>query len=807
MHTLRAALRQLRLSPGYAATVVLTFALAIAANSAIFSAVRNVLLRPLPVHAPEDLAVVWQTDAGGQAVVELTYRHLREWRQHGDSFASAAVMGSHTWSAVLLGRGDPAKIWFAGVSADFFSVLGVQPLLGRALRPEDDVPNAAPVAVLSHRAWQRRFGADPAIVGTTMTLDSGSVEIIGVMPVDLDVPRGAEFWVPVVPMVASGPTPNTSVLDRVGVFYVIGRVRDGRAVETLAAELDALEARLDAADAGRLRWGARSVVTPFLDHVFGPVRPALRVLWAAVGVLMLIACANVSGLLLTRVSRRRHEHAIRAALGASTASIAGLWTMEVLLLALAGGALGLAGAGWLTQAIVALAPDDLPRVAEIAIDPVVALCTFAAVVVAALATGAVPMIEVRRRAVLSSEGERTTASRTSVRLRSVLVVGQIALAVVLLVGAGLVVRSFMALRDIDPGFTSDRVLSLIVQPGNPGRHPNEWMDAYLARVRSTPAVEAAGAVLLRPLMLGPIGHGARVILEGQPETRESADANPTVNYQVATPGYFEALRIPLRAGRLFEPTDRSGTARVVIVSESAARRLWPGQDPLGRRLAMPAMTPGSKGVIWRTVVGVVSDVRYRALDEVQLDVYDPALQAGLPADNVLVRTASDPFGFTATLTALAREMDATVVVDNVTTMAAVVRRAEAPWRLTTWMFTLFAGLAFALAALGLFSLVALDVTQRRREFAIRLALGDSQGGIVRRVLAHAARRVFAGLVLGLVAAGVGTRTMRSLLFEVSAGDPLTYAAVTGLVLLVVFGAALLPARRAGQVEPQQLLRA
>jgi putative ABC transport system permease protein len=283
MHTLRAAVRQLRLSPGYAATVVLTFALAIAANSAIFSAVKNVLLRPLPVHAPDDLAVVWQTDEGGQAVIELTYRHLREWRQHGDSFASAAVMGSHTWSAVLHGRGDPAKIWFAGVSADFFSVLGVQPLLGRALRPEDDVPNAAPVAVLSHRAWTRRFGADPAIIGKTMALDSGPVEIIGVMPVDLDVPRGAEFWVPVVPMVASGPTPNTSVLDRVGVFYVIGRVRDGRAVDTLAADLDALEARLDAADPGRLRWGTRSVVTPFLDYVFGPVRPALRVLWVAVG--------------------------------------------------------------------------------------------------------------------------------------------------------------------------------------------------------------------------------------------------------------------------------------------------------------------------------------------------------------------------------------------------------------------------------------------------------------------------------------------------------------------------------------------
>jgi len=804
---IRHAVRHLRQSPGYTATAVLTFALAIGANSAIFSAVNTVLLRPLPVEAPENLAVVWQTDEGGKAVVELTHRHLREWTSSSTTFVKAAVMGSHNWSAVVQDRGEPSKIWFCGVSGAFFETLGVKPVLGRGLGPQDDVPNVPLVAVLNHGAWVRRFGADPGIVGKTMTLDDGPIEIVGVMPAGLDFPRGAEFWVPIVPMLGSGTPPNTKTLDTVGVFYVVGRLRPGLDAAKARAEVDATEAHLDKANPGRLKWGSRAVATSFLDHVFGPVRPALRVLWAAVGVLLLIACANVSGLMLTRVSRRRHEHGIRLALGASRAAIGRLWIIETLLVAAAGGVLGLAVAHWIARAIVALAPDDLPRVADVSIDMTVALFTFAAVMMVALVTGAMPLRHAGAdNLVASLEGERTTTSKRTLHARSTLLVVQIGLSVVLLVAAGLVLRSFLTLRQVDLGFSPDRILALTVQPGNPNRPPNVWMKDLLTRVRTLPGVEAAGAVYLRPLMLGPIGQGVTVLLEGQPETREAIEANPVLNYQIATPGYFETLKVPLRAGRLFNEQDTADAPRVAIVSQATARRLWPGQDPIGRRLFMSNFTPGKPGKSWRTVVGVVSDVRYRGLDEVQFDVYDPALQVGLSAGNIVVRSAGDPLALAGPVRSIARELDPAAIVDSITTMNAVVERAEAPWRLTMWMFVLFAGLAFGLAALGLFSLVALDVAHRGREFAIRLALGATRTAVLRGVLVRAGWRVLSGLAIGLAVAVIASRAMRGLLFGIAPGDAVTYAAVLGVVLVAVAIAAYVPARRAARVDPQALLR-
>jgi putative ABC transport system permease protein len=803
----RLAVRHLRRAPGYTATAVLTFALAIGANSAIFSAVNVVLLRPLPVEAPGRVAVVWQTEATGQGVIELTHRHMREWMEAGSVFTHASLIGSHNWNAVLKGRGEPTRIWFNGVSASFFETLGARPLLGRALRAEDDVPNAAPVAVLNHGTWVRRFGADPRVVGTSMDLDGARVEIVGVMPPGFDVPRGAEFWVPVVPVLASGTPPNTSALATVGVSYVVGRVRPDLDMTAVRAEVDALEARLDRDHPGRLKWGDRAVVTALPDYVFGPVRSALPILWAAVGVLLLIACGNVSGLMLTRVSRRRHEHAIRLALGATRSAIARLWLAEVFVVACAGGAFGLVFAYWLSSAIVALAPDDMPRIAEVSVDATVAFFTFAAVVAVALLTGAMPLRQAGAASLLEAfEGERTTSSRHALRTRSVLLVAQIGLSVVLLVAAGLVVRSFMAVQRVDLGFTADRVLSLKVQPGNARRPVNSWIQDFLVRVRAAPGVEAAGAVYLRPLMLGPIGDGVTAVLDGQPETRETLEANPTLNHQIATPGYFEALRIPLRAGRFFTDQDIADKPRVVIVSDTTAKRLWQGENPIGKRLKMATFTRGQRDWTVCTVVGVVSDVRYHSIGEVQLDIYDAAQQVGLGADNIVVRASGDPRSVLTAIRAIARDLDQGAIVDEVTTMGAVVERAEAPWRLTMWMFVLFAALAFGLAALGLFSLVALDVAHRRREFAIRLALGAPGPAILRSVLFRAAGRVAAGLTLGFGAALVASRAIRSLLFGVAADDAVTYGVVMAGALGVVALAAYLPARRAVQGDPHAILR-
>ena len=814
----RHTIRHLRQAPGFTLATVLTFAVAIASNSAIFSAVNTVLLRPLPVTAPEQLAVIWQTDRGGQAVVELTHRHRREWMESGAPFTYTSLMGSHNWSAVLEDRGEPTRVWFNGVSGTFFDTLGVPPLLGRTLRPDDDVPNGPAVAVLNHGTWVRRFGSDPRVVGSRIKLDGMAVEIVGVMPPGVDFPRGAEFWVPAVPILASGTPPDTRALDTLGVFYVVARVRPGLEMGSVRAEVDATEARLDGANPGRLKWGTATVVTPFVDYVFGPVRPALRVLWAAVVVLLLIACANVSGLLLTRVARKRNELSVRLALGANRFAISRLWLTEVLVLAAIGGALGFVIAYWLARGIVSLAPDDLPRVAEITVDAPVALFTLAAVVIVALMSAIVPLMHAgRARVAAALDASRATEGLSALRARSTLLVVQIGLSIVLMVAAGLVLRSFRALTQLDLGFAADNVLSATVQPRSASQPPNDWLDQFLQRVRALPGVEAAGAVYLRPLMLGPIGQGVRVRLEGQSENGDAAKANPTLNHQIASTGYFETMNIRLRAGRVFTDDDTRDSMRVAIVSESTARRLWPGQDAIGKRIWMASFTPGGPPQMWRTVVGVVSDVRYRGLQEVQLDVYDAALQTGRPADNIVVRTslgadarsaqaAVDPAAVASAVRSIARELDPTAVVDDITTLDAVVARAEAPWRLTMWMFMLFAGLAFGLSALGLFALVALDVAQRQREFAIRSALGASRKSILRGVLVRAGWRVAAGAALGVVIALVAGRAMRGVLYGVEPADGWTYFVALTLLFIATAVAAFLPARRAGGIAPQALLR-
>jgi predicted permease len=803
----RHTVRHLRQAPGFTLATVLTFAVAIGSNSAIFSAVNTVLLRPLPITAAERLAVIWQTDRGGQAVIELTHRHLREWKESGGAtFSQAALMGSHNWSAVLEGRGEPARVWFNGVSGTFFDTLGVSPLLGRALRPEDDVPNGPAVAVLNHGMWVRRFGSDPRVVGSRLRLDGMAVEVVGVMPPGVDFPRGAELWVPVSPLLASGTPSDRSALDTLGVFYVVGRLRPGLAMSSVRAEVDATEARLDDANPGRAKWGTTAVVTPFVDYVFGPVRPALRMLWAAVGVLLLIACANVSGLLLTRVARKRSELAVRLALGASRSAVSRQSLLEILVLAVVGGSLGFVIAYWLARGIVSLAPDDLPRVSEVAVNAPVALFTLGAAVAVAMICAIVPLLHVgRTRVTTVLAASRATDGLSALRARSALLIVQIGLSIVLMIAAGLVLRSFRALTQADLGFHATNVLSATVQPRG-AQAPNSWLDTFLRRLRTVPGVEAAGAVYLRPLMLGPIGQGVRIRLEGQPDTREATDSNPTLNHQIASTGYFETLRVPLRAGRFFTDRDTREADRVAIVGESTARRLWPGQDAVGKRIWMASFTPGGPPQTRRTVVGVVSDVRYRGLHETQLDVYDAAMQTGRPADNILVRTTVDPLAVTWAIRSIARELDATAIVDEITTLDAVVARAEAPWRLSMWLFGLFAGLAFGLSSVGLFALVALDVAQRQREFAIRAALGATRRAIVGGVLVRAGRRVAAGAAVGLVAAFAASRSLRGMLFGVEPADAWTYVVALALLFSATAIAAFLPARRAGRIDPQALLK-
>lgn len=807
LRNVRLTLRDLLKQPGYTSAAVVTLTLTIGANSAIFSVVHAVLLKPSGIREPNDLVIGWERDPAGSPVVEISYRNFQDWAAHNRSFSQAAAIGSSTWSVVLDGRGESARLSSAGVSAAFFDTLGVTPALGRAFRPEDDVPNAPRVAILSHGAWTGRFGADPGVAGTTIQLGQPHT-VVGVMPEAFDFPRGVDVWLPVVPILANaGSGRIQSPLENVGVLFAIGRLREGVTPGMAAEELDRLASHLQRTSTAH-RFGRAVVVTPFLDYAIGPVRQALWALFAAVGVLLLVACANVSGLMLTRVSLRRREHAIRLALGATRTDLGRRWALETLILAVAGGGLGLMASRWIAQALMALAPEDVSRSSEVSINLPVAAFTFLAVLATALLCGVQPVRHAGRSNLLDAlnDSARLTPGRHSLRARSLLLVFQISLTVVLLVAAGLVVRSFVNLRRIDLGFAPSNVLTMKVGPRNARPSANAWMHELLARVATLPDVEAAGAVSLRPLALGPIGSETWVILEGQPDTPERARLNPTLNYQVATPEYFRAMRIQLRRGRVFTDQDGDTAPRVALVGASTARRLWPGEDPVGRRILMPSHTPDGGPNIWRRVVGVVDDVRYRGIDDGRLDVYDAALQSAVTATDLVVRTSSDPLAAVAAVQAEARRLDPRVLIDRVTTMDAVVTRAVAPWRFSVWMFTLFAVLAFVLAAVGLFSLVSLDVAHRRREFAVRLALGAERGDVRRSVLLSALRRVVPAVTLGVLGAVAGTRAIRHLLFEVELVDPTTYLAAIVLVVAVVIAASWLPARRAAGIDPLALLK-
>jgi predicted permease len=804
MADLRHAFRSLRKSPGFTLAAVTTLAVAIGANSAIFSAVYAVLLRPLPIADASRLAMVWDSDPSRNLpVIELSYRQYERWAAAGRVFERATAVGASTWPTVLERNGESTRLSLAGVSGSFFETFGTVPLLGRALRAEDDVPGASKVVVLSHQAWTRVFGADRDIVGRTVKLDEPHT-VVGVMRDGFDFPRGTDVWVPVAPILAgSGSTWNTNALENVGVLFVVGRLREGMSPAAAAQDLGVVTAPQSPG-----RFGTTVVAKPFVEYFFGPVRQALFALFAAVGLLLLIACANVSGLMLTRVSARRIENAVRLALGATRGTLGRQWALETLLLFAAGGLLGLGLGVAMTKAIVAVAPPDVPRLSGVTFSVPVALFTLAATAITAVLCGAISIRQASSaRLTESLNAVRSTRSKRTLRARSALVVLQVAFSLALVVTALLVIRSFTNLRRIDLGFLPDGVLSMNVEPRSvePAK-VNAWIRELNERIAALPGVEAAGAVYLRPLALGPIGQETWVLVEGQPDDADTRRRNPTLNYQIATPEYFAAMRIPLVRGRLFTEHDRAGQTRVALVGASAARRLWPGGDPIGRRLQMPSFVPGDRAPVWRTVVGVVSDVRYRGLDDVRLDVYDAALQAGQGATDLVIRASADPMRLSAAVQAEARRLDPQVVIDRISTMEAVVGKETAPWRFTVWVLALFGVLAFVLAGLGLFGLVALDVAERRREFAIRMALGAQRADLIRTALAVAGWRVAAGLLFGLLAAAAIARGIRAMLFGVSPLDAGSYAAGIALVLAVSALASFIPARRAAAAQPLLLLR-
>lgn len=806
---LRFALRNLRGAPAYTLAGVLTLALAIAANTAIFGAVYGILLRPLPIQDPERVAIVWESNAArAQPVMELTYRQFQGWSAEAQSFERLAAMGSSSWPVVLEGRGHPVRLPATAVSSSFFDTLGARPALGRTFAPDDDAGGG--VIVLSHGLWVERFGGDPAIVGTSLILNRRAQTVIGVMPRDFDFPRGTAVWTALVPtLVGLSEQWKTDVLANVRVLHVLGRLRPGVTVGAARDELTGMRVRFG--DPGHQVEGA--VVTPLLDYTLGPLHEGLWWLLGAVGVLLLVACANVSGLTLTRAAVRRREHVIRLALGATRLQLGRLWLAETTLVGIAGGVLGVVGARWVLAAVVALAPDDVPRIGDVGVSWPVAGFSLAVTLATVLlcAAAAILHTSAARVAEALNEASRSTVGRRSNRLRSTLVVAQVALAVVLLVSAGLVVRSFATLQRLDVGFDPANVLTLAVEPASATPPARDWFTRVIRRIEALPGVESAGAVFLRPLAYGAIGTDTSVLLEGQPTAPllaavEAANRNPKLNFQMATPGYFRAMRIALVRGRLFDERDHAGTPRVVVIGEGTAERLWPGQNPIGQRLNTPQHAPGVMGAAWHTVIGVVKDVHYRGINDVRLDLYEPATQSLKGPEFLVVRTNGDALALAGAVQFEVRAVDPRAVVSGITTLEAILARELAPWRLSSWMLVLFAAIAFVLAIVGLVGLMGLEVAQRVRELAVRIALGAQPYHLRADVLRSAAVRGFTGLALGIAGALGVTQWMRALLFGVTPVDAPTYAAVTATVALTVLAVSLVPALRASRVDPVEILK-
>jgi putative ABC transport system permease protein len=795
------AARRLARRPGFAVVAAATLAVGIGGASAIFGVANAVVLRPFPFHEPERLVLLWQNDTRrGQPFVEMSYPMYRDWRQRNRVFTDLAGMPSTNQSWVLTGRGRPAKLVGRIVTANFFSVLGVAPALGRVFVPDDDRPGAGRVVVLGDGLWRDRFGAAPDVVGRAIDLDGESFTVVGVMPPRFAYPRGAELWTPVVPAVGA-------LAEDPKVWWMsgLGRLAPGVSLGDARREMSAF---VEAYDRERFQAdGYAAVLTPLAESVLGPTRPALLALLGAMGLLLLVACANVAGLQLVELVERGQEMAVRLSLGASPAGLARALFAECLVLSGVAGLAGVLLARAALPLLVTLAPGDVPRLHRASVDA--GTLAFAALVtlLCAAVCGLAPMLGVRGRG-LEQASRDVSRSVTSGRgpLRALLVTGEVALALVLLVGGGLLVRSFVALSRAPLGFETAGVLSVdldlprSVADDVPARR--RFFEEMLRRVRALPGVGSAAVVTLRPLS-GPVGMDWPFTVEGQ--APKDAERNPLLNFETVSPGYFETLGIPLKRGRDFTDSDRDGQPGVVVVSRTLAGRYWPGQDPLGKRIKIPLPPTGFDGK-WLTVVGVVGDARYRELRAERLDLYMSYLQSDHVSQHLVLRAGGDVALVAPLVRKAVQALDPGLPAPAVTTMARVVSEALGGPRFAARVFSAFALVALLLAMLGLYGLLAWSVRRRTREIGIRVALGARPIDVGRLVLGEGLALTAAGIGVGLVAALLSARALSALLFGVRPTDVATFAAAAGLLLGVAALACALPARRALRMDPAAALR-
>jgi putative ABC transport system permease protein len=796
------AARSLRSRPLLVVVAVAVLAVGIGASTAVFSVVDAVLLRPLPFADAGRLVVAWQRSPDNSVpFIEVSYPDYLDWRQQARTFESMAIIPTINQGFVLAGD-EPLRVQGRLVSGNFFEVLGGRALVGRTLRPDDDRAGASRVVTLGHGLWLRRFGGDPAIVGRRIVVDGTPMEVVGVMPRSFRYPPKAEMWTPVVPAIPE------AVANR-GVCWaiVVGRLASGARVAQAQAELDGIVARL--AKANPYAPADAAVVTPLTDEFFGPARPALLVLLAAVLLVLLVACANVSALLLARAADRQREIAVRLALGASRGRLVRQLLCESALITLASVTGGILLAQWSLDALVALVPADVPRLQDAAIDARVLAFTVALAAGAALVAGLAPALLASRPSLTNAlEGGARTAGPGSAqrRLQGLLVGAEAAVALVLLAGAGLMAQTFQNLRRVDLGYDPRHVRALeVAAPRGKYEKPAEWRSLYqrlVERIDHLPGVEASAGVFLRPLW-GQMGNDWFFTVEGQSDADRRR--NPHANLESVTPGYFGAMRTPLLRGRDFTDRDAEGMRGVAIVSKEFSRRYWPGQDPIGKRLKIP-LPESPYHLTWLTVVGVVGDARYRELQASRLDLYLSYLQSPYGPRHLVVRTTGDPLAAASSVSAIVRGMDRDLLPEDITSMDSVVQAALGGPRFGMQLLSAFALAALALAALGTYGVMAFLVSRRTREIGVRMALGARGTDVLGLVVGQGMRPVLAGLAVGVAGSFAAGRAISTLLFGVAPHDALTTAGAATLLAAVGALACYFPARRAARLDPAVALR-
>ena len=804
--SLRIAIRSLRRTPGFTAVVVLTLAIGIGATTAIFSVVNAVLINPLPYPTADRLQMIWVTNPQQEIDKDVTsYPTFQEWQRQATSFeAMAAVSGTNF---TLTGMGEPRLAPGERVSGRYFDLFGVPARLGRTLQDADMQPGRERVIVLSHVLWQDYFGGDAGIVGRKVTLNALPFEVVGVMPPEFSLAQSAQAWTPLAPVGGF-----QRLMESRGSLWleIIGLRKRDVTTEAAQAELAAIMGRL-LQQFPRAYDGQGILLEPLRETMVGETRPTLLLLGGAVAMVLLIVCANVAGLLVARLSARQREIAVRVAIGAGRGHLMRQLLAESLILGVAGAAAGVGLAAWGLDALLASRPANLPRAAEIGLDLETLLFAAAVGIIAALAFGLLPAADLLRRDPAGNlrDDARGSVGTSGRMLRRGLVVAEIALACVLVTGAGLLARSFMAMQQDDPGFERERLFTMrLTLPG--ARYPTDdatraFITGLVEKLNALPGVEKAGA--MTSAMLSPLPNSASLRIEGAPPPPPGTPNKP-VTMDVVTPEVFDVMGVRLTRGRAFNSGDRQGGTSVVIVNEQFVKRFFPDTDPIGKRATFDGFTTSdNRPIQWLTIVGVVADTKRAGLETpANEEAYFPLSQSGASSMYFFIRTAGDPNALIAPARSAVWSMDPQLPIAQARTVEQLLAASVAVEKFRMTLVVGFAATAMLLAALGVYGVMAFATTQRLREFGVRLALGATPRRVLMAVMRDGFVLTAIGLGIGLLAAALVARTMRQMLFGIGPFDPVAFAAMALVLIASAALATYIPARRATKVDPMIVLR-